>query len=284
MNGNYLGIYSTIENPGSNDPSPSPVKKYWFAWEWDTGTVMVQGMDNNLQPMGLPRIIVYAAFESSYTKDELKSRRPAPPNPVNNDPFGLESTTQTDTTPKTNHRPQLIEETTEEDEPADLESTPTFRSGVDTATDDSSPASAAGTQPYRSLTDLNDPIKVAEETARNDFSEGLRSFQQGQRKQAMIAFEKPLLMNTPWLAKHKHMFSDFGSTLRKIKIFGLAMRYHSKALSLSPNETNILFNIARVYICLGDKESAKKCLKTVLKNKPHLKEALLLQKYIDKTS
>jgi hypothetical protein len=72
VNGNYLGIYSTIENPGKNDSGTSPIKKYWFAWEWDTGTVMVQSMDNNLQPVGLPRIIVYAAFDSSYTKDELK--------------------------------------------------------------------------------------------------------------------------------------------------------------------------------------------------------------------
>ena len=267
MNGNYLGIYSTIENPGKNDSGTSPIKKYWFAWEWDTGTVMVQSMDNNLQPVGLPRIIVYAAFDSSYTKDELKSRQTAPPNPVSDDPFGLdassESITETvDTEKHKNYRPQLMEEVT-----------------IDSEDKQDKEAQKPSPSPSRP----NDPIKVAEETARNDFSEGLRSFKQGQRKKAMLAFEKPLLMNIPWMAKHKHMFSEFGTTLRKIKVFGLAMRYHSKALSLSPNETNILFNIARVYICLGDNDSAEKCLKTVLQNKPNLKEALLLQKHIDKT-
>ena len=126
------------------------------------------------------------------------------------------------------------------------------------------------------------PLHEAEKTARSDFSEGLRNFEQGLRKKAMVSFEKPLLMNIAWLARHKHMFSEFGVTLRKIKIFGLAMRYHSKALSLSPNESNILFNIARVYICLGDNEAAEKCLRTVLQTKPKLKEAVLLQKHIDK--
>ncbi len=263
MNGNYLGVYSTIENPDKNHSGTSPVKKYWFAWEWDTGTVMVQGMDNKMQPMGLPRIIVYAAFDSSYTKDELKSNLPVPPNPVSDDPFGLDatqgSTTQTANTEHKNNRPQLLEDIDEDQDDTQKKKKTSLQQGG------------------------NASIKEAEEEAINDFNDGLRSFQQGQRKKAMIAFEKPLLMNIPWLAKHKHMFSEFGTTLRKIKIFGLAMRYHSKALSLSPNETNILFNIARVYICLGDNASAEKCLKTVLQNKPTLKEALLLQKHIDKS-
>ena len=98
----------------------------------------------------------------------------------------------------------------------------------------------------------------------------------------MRDFERPLLISAPWQRKHKHMFSDFGITLRKIKAARLALRYHNKALSLAPDEPSILFNLARVHMSLGDLNAARVCVLSVLAKKPNLKEALILKDYIDK--
>ena len=60
-------------------------------------------------------------------------------------------------------------------------------------------------------------LAIAEDTARDDFDSGVKALDLGDRKRAMFAFERPLLMDVPWRPVHKHMFSEFGSVLRKKK-------------------------------------------------------------------
>ena len=125
-------------------------------------------------------------------------------------------------------------------------------------------------------------LSIAEETAREDFDSGIKALDLGDRKMAMFAFERPLHMDMPWQPVHKHMFSEFGSILRQKKIYALALRHHSKASELAPNDENILFNMARVYYALGEMNKALDYLQRALAANPNMREGLLFMDYLQR--
>lgn len=322
MSTNYLGVYSTMEmtTEKTSGTAGTPagqsglaIKKFWYVWKWDTGTVVVLGADGALRPEGQPRIITYSAFDSRFSRDDTKSNRlPQPAKPTANE-LKSEQAAQTKsedqdaalTEPekeeaKTAAATSLTAEK-EKDVKLDIEQIETVKpAGAEAFFDiDEEIRSAFRDPQLRTEVDLetfesgNIPpvlnaedkaLQEAEHTMRSVFFEGLSQFRQGYNSKAMQAFERPLQVDTPWKVRHKHMFSEFGISLRKIKIFEMALRHHIKALSLSPNDVNILFNMARVHICLGDFEAAQKCLKEALYSKPNMKEAASLQRYLDKCS
>ena len=127
---------------------------------------------------------------------------------------------------------------------------------------------------------LEGVLVLAEETARDDFTSGIKALELGDSKQAMFAFERPLQMDVPWRPTHKHMFSEFGSILRKKRIYALALRHHTKALELAPNDEHIWFNLARVHYSLGNIDKAMEYLRRVLKADPNMQECLRFMHYL----
>ena len=123
-------------------------------------------------------------------------------------------------------------------------------------------------------------LVIAEDTARDDFDSGMKALELGDRKRAMFAFERPLQMDVPWRPTHKHMFSEFGSVLRKKRIYALALRHHTKALELAPNDENIWFNLARVHYSLGNLDKALEYLNRILKANPDMREGRLFMDYL----
>jgi Flp pilus assembly protein TadD, contains TPR repeats len=252
VNNKYLGVYFTVVAKTTSGAEYSN-KRYWYVWEWDTGTVLLINANEKMQPQGQPRILVYAVFDSRFSRDETKSNNlPEPPVPH------LDVLSQPQKPAPVSPKEEL--ETAQYKEEHDVEEKPK-------------------PQNYYS----HEELKLAENDARSSFTNGLDQYQKGQRNEAMQSFERPLIIAAPWERKHKHMFSDFGITLRKIKITELALQYHSKALGLAPNEPNIMFNLARAHLTLGDFNSARSCLNAVLAQKPNLKEAVALKEFIDKT-
>lgn len=323
MSTNYLGVYSTMEaateKTSTNTEAAAPqnasaIKKFWYVWKWDTGTVVVLGANAMLRPEGQPRIITYSAFDSRFSKDDTKSSRlPEPAKPTASDlnidqaaatkedaaPTGsandsekdsAKAPTDTSLTPEKEKAVQLDIEQVEAAKPTapntlfdiDEEIKSAFRDPQLRTEVDLDSLEGGKTPPVLNAEDK--ALQKAEHTMRSVFLDGLSQFRQGYSSKAMQAFERPLQVDTPWKVRHKQMFSEFGISLRKIKIFELALRHHIKALSLSPNDVNILFNMARVHICLGDFEAAQKCLKEALYTMPKMKEAAALQRYLDKCS
>lgn len=140
--------------------------------------------------------------------------------------------------------------------------------------------------PRKAASHLNDArtligiLAIAEDTARDDFDSGMKALELGDRKRAMFAFERPLQMDVPWRPAHKHMFSEFGSVLRKKRIYALALRHHNKALELAPNDENIWFNLARVHYSLGNLDKALEYLRRVLNANPNMREGQLFMDYL----
>ncbi|MCL1915768.1 MAG: tetratricopeptide repeat protein [Desulfovibrionaceae bacterium] len=88
-------------------------------------------------------------------------------------------------------------------------------------------------------------IALTENEMRSDFSLALMRLRNN-RHAAIEDLEKILKRKAPFKAEHKHMFSDFGTALRRKKVNALACRFHERARELSPNDEHILFNLARV--------------------------------------
>lgn len=68
--------------------------------------------------------------------------------------------------------------------------------------------------------------------------------------------------------KHKYMFTEFGMLLRRKRKPELALACHLRALSLSPRDEHILFNVARAEFELGNQDNAEKCLEAALEAAP----------------
>ena len=251
MDNRYLGVYFSIETKSSS-AIRADGKCHWYVWEWDAGTVLLIGINETMQPQGQPRILASSVFESRFSRDEDKTKTvPEPPVPY------LDALSAKKGYSPSQPKPEEEAQYKKYVEPR---------------------------EPRQTVKNIysKEELGLAESDARSSFNNGIDEYNKGLQDEAMRSFERPLIITAPWQRKHKHMFSDFGITLRKIKITKLALRYHTKALSLSPNEPNIIFNLARTHLYMGDFNSAGKLLAQVLAQKPDLKEALSLKEYIDK--
>ncbi len=107
--------------------------------------------------------------------------------------------------------------------------------------------------------EANDPVADAllkvEQQLRSEFSIALIRLQSN-RSQALESLEKILANQAPFRQEHKHMFSDFGTSLRRRKLFAMSARFHERAKALGPDDEHILFNLARALHDGGKTEQA----------------------------
>jgi tetratricopeptide (TPR) repeat protein len=65
------------------------------------------------------------------------------------------------------------------------------------------------------------------------------------------------------------MFSDFGTALRRRRLYALACLFHEKARGLDPKDEHILFNLARALYDGGNSAEAEARLREALKMAPN---------------
>ncbi|MCL1889313.1 MAG: tetratricopeptide repeat protein [Desulfovibrionaceae bacterium] len=106
-------------------------------------------------------------------------------------------------------------------------------------------------------------MALTENEMRSDFSLALMRLRSN-RRTAIEDLEKILKRKAPFKAEHKHMFSDFGTALRRQKVNALACRFHERARELSPNDEHILFNLARVLYDSGKFAQAREQLRKAM--------------------
>lgn len=102
-------------------------------------------------------------------------------------------------------------------------------------------------------------LEKVEEQLRSDFSLALIRLQTN-RDKALESLNKIADNNTRFEKKHKFMFSDFGTALRRRRLYALAFRFHERAKELSPDDEHILFNMARAMFDAGKIDQARKYL------------------------
>jgi len=128
--------------------------------------------------------------------------------------------------------------------------------------------------------EFNEALKVDEENVKANFGLGLTYLDRGESHKANDIFERLVRLDAAFEAEHKHLFNDFGISLRKNKMYDQALDYYRKAETLTDLDENLCYNIARAYF---EKENTTECLeylKKALKLNPGLNEARLFIKYM----
>lgn len=87
---------------------------------------------------------------------------------------------------------------------------------------------------------------TTEKAARNDFESALSLAAQGNKGQAEKVFER-LLHAENLEKKHKHLFNEFGITLRKNNMYEHSINFYTRALELAEEDVdeNLHLNLAR---------------------------------------
>lgn len=108
--------------------------------------------------------------------------------------------------------------------------------------------------------------KQVEMDLRNNFDKAMRALSRPRdRKGALAAIGQIVEMTEGIVPSHKHMFRDFGVSLRKKSLPELALRCAKRTLELAPNDDHAHFNMARLLSVLGLYDQAEAHLNTAIK-------------------
>lgn len=107
---------------------------------------------------------------------------------------------------------------------------------------------------------MDTAMEKVEEQIRSEFSIAIIRLR-SDREQALKNLEKLLEYEAPFKEEHKHMFTEFGTALRRRQLYAMACRFHERAMHLSPGDEHILFNLARALYDAGKIDKARKYLR-----------------------
>lgn len=128
--------------------------------------------------------------------------------------------------------------------------------------------------------EFDQALSVDEENVKANFGLGLTYLDRGEAHKANDIFERLVRLEAAFEPEHKHLFNDFGISLRKNKMTEQALEYYSKAEALADSDENLFYNIARAFF---DKDNYLQCLeylKKALQLNPGFKEARMFVKYL----
>ncbi len=117
-------------------------------------------------------------------------------------------------------------------------------------------------------------LNIDLDNVRANFGLGLTYLSRGETKKADNIFERLVNLDAAFEPEHKHLFNDFGISLRKNKMYDQAVDYYTRALDLSKGDENLHYNIARAYLAKNELELAVQHLQTALSMNPDLEAAL----------
>lgn len=124
---------------------------------------------------------------------------------------------------------------------------------------------------YSAEFEYGNALRVDEENIRANFGLGLTYLDRGETGKADNIFQRLIKIEATFEAEHKHLFNDFGISLRKNEMYEQAAEYYSKALELSPSDENLHYNMARACFAKSD----------IQKTIEHLRTALTLNKDLE---
>jgi len=115
---------------------------------------------------------------------------------------------------------------------------------------------------------------------RANFGIGLCYIERNEREKAHEVFERLVNLDAAFEDEHKHLFNEFGISLRKAGMQGEAMEYYLRALELSPQDENLHYNMARAALDKGEPKTAAQHLLSCLKLNADHAEAKQFVEYL----
>ncbi|HKI82318.1 MAG TPA: tetratricopeptide repeat protein, partial [Pseudodesulfovibrio sp.] len=94
-------------------------------------------------------------------------------------------------------------------------------------------------------------------------------------------FRRLVSLDATFAPEHKHLFNEFGISLRKSGLTDQAVEYYSRALTITEEDENLFYNIARAYCERGDKTECRDNLQRALELDPNMDVALRFMEFLD---
>ena len=91
-------------------------------------------------------------------------------------------------------------------------------------------------------------LAVDVENVRANFGIGLTYLARGETDKADNILSRLINLEGAYEEEHKHLFNDFGISLRKNKMIKQSIEYYQRAEELSKGDDNLYLNMARVYL------------------------------------
>ena len=109
-------------------------------------------------------------------------------------------------------------------------------------------------KPLSAEMEYSKALDVDETNVRATFGLGLVYLGRDDLEKARVIFEELVDMSAAFELKHKHLFNEFGISLRKSGLFKEAVQYYTRALTLNQDDgedENLCYNVARAYYEMG---------------------------------
>ena len=119
-----------------------------------------------------------------------------------------------------------------------------------------------------------------ENNVRANFGLGLTYMERGDTSKAEDLFKRVVKLDAAFTPEHKHLFNDFGISLRKSGLLDQAVTYYLRAMELTHDDENLHYNIARAYFDRGDSQECLENLTKALELNPNLEEASRFLEYL----
>ena len=134
---------------------------------------------------------------------------------------------------------------------------------------------------YSAEYEFSSAIEIDEHNVRANFGLGLTYLARGETDRASDIFKRLVVLESTFEPQHKHLFNEFGISLRKNGMLDQALDYYHKAEKMSKPDENLCLNIARAYFEQG---KVQECLEYVQKSlaiNPNHEEAGRFLKYME---
>jgi tetratricopeptide (TPR) repeat protein len=120
--------------------------------------------------------------------------------------------------------------------------------------------------------EYNNALKIDEQNVRANFGLGMTYVEQGETDKARDVFQNLAGIDAMFEEENKHLFNEFGISLRKLGLYSEAIRHYQKALSIVDDDENLYYNLGRAYFEKGDRPNAVKWLGQALTVNPDFAE------------
>lgn len=95
-------------------------------------------------------------------------------------------------------------------------------------------------------------VEVDEDNVRANFGLGLTYLDRGEIARAEDVFRRLVKLQAIYAPEHKHLFNEFGISMRKNGMYSQALEYYHKAEALCKDDEHLYLNISRAYFEKGD--------------------------------
>lgn len=134
---------------------------------------------------------------------------------------------------------------------------------------------------YSAQLEFQGALKVDEEHVRANFGLGLTFLSRGDTAKAENVFRRLVDLEAAFEPQHKHLFNEFGISLRKCGLYDQALEYYARAREFAKSEDDhLLLNIARAHYEQGDIPNCVDRLEEALRVNPDLDEGQKFLSYL----